>query len=466
MRLYQIARIHRISGLALGAVLFILGLSGFFLDHENFEFLSDTRISPDWVPDAILAKEASSFTAFLIDSEDADHFIAAGKSGIYNSFDRGKSYRHDSRLQTFAIIQVSGDETGEGSSFLAATTDGIYQSVDGGRHWDSLALSGQVVESITRYRNQVFAVVDKTEVFRVMLQQGRVESIQQLEISPIAESVLPKEITLGRLVRDLHYGRGLFSGIYSLLINDYSALVLVFLAVSGLVIYFKTRNIRLRKTHSKQSLFRWRAVHSNRWMVYSFVPIFILLVTGVLLDHPDFFRSMMKQTRLSTAYLPPVYRDLSADIWGFDYDGKTFRIGNRLGVFKSPDLKNWQLETEGFAWRMKRLDDDLFVSGMGAPNHRFSQQRWVVLKGTPHMPRDITFDRGQPYFLTRKPDPRYPLPKPDSVSLYMVLLGLHDGELFHPYWVFVNDLAALAAIILVVTGYLKWRRHRARPRST
>jgi len=234
------------------------------------------------------------------------------------------------------------------------------------------------------------------------------------------------------------------------------------MAISGLAIYLLTRNIRLRKHHHKNRLFGWRAVHSNRLMIYSFVPITILLITGVLLDHPDFFRQVMKQTHLSTSYLPPVYRNLSSDIWGFDYDGEHYRIGNRLGMFKSTSLSGWQLENRGFAWRMSRLNDGLYVSGMGAPNRVLRDGQWQKLPGTPHMPRDVARDDGKLFFFTRKADPQHQLPELESVSLYAILLGLHDGEFFHPQWVFVNDLAALAAIVLLITGYIKWRHRKRR----
>ena len=103
------------------------------------------------------------------------------------------------------------------------------------------------------------------------------------------------------------------------------------------------KKIRRRKTKNKTTLYFWRNLHSNKLVIFSFIPIFLLLVTGVILDHPDFFRSFLKTTKLSISYLPPVYRDLSTDIWGIDYDGAHYRIGNRLGVFKSADLKNWSL---------------------------------------------------------------------------------------------------------------------------
>ena len=45
------------------------------------------------------------------------------------------------------------------------------------------------------------------------------------------------------------------------------------------------------------------------------------------------------------------------------------------------------------------------------------------------------------------------------------LLALHDGEFFHPLWVWVNDLAAVAALVLLWSGWFKWWHHRRRLRA-
>ena len=46
------------------------------------------------------------------------------------------------------------------------------------------------------------------------------------------------------------------------------------------------------------------------------------------------------------AILPPVYSSLKHDILSVDFDGTSYRIGNRYGVYKSKDLKNWEQETK------------------------------------------------------------------------------------------------------------------------
>lgn len=457
MRLYRIAQIHRFSGLSLGLVLLILSITGFFLNHDNFNILWNITFNKDSLPSDITKKTTQSFNAFKVNIDNPDHLMTGSRMGFFISVDAGKTYKKTLDKQVLAIEPERQFGIENYSQIFTATTDGVYQSQDGGNKWKRVALEGEVVESLSSFNGFLYAVVDKRTIYKIHIPSGKT---QNLPFTPIASDVLPTEISLGRLVRDLHYGRGIFSGDSSLFINDFSALVLVFLSISGFVIYLLTKRLRDRKMDNKQTFFLIRMLHSNKLMLFSFVPILLLLITGVMLDHPDFFKQVMRKTKLETGYLTPVYRDLSTDIWGIDFDGENYRIGNRLGVFKSTDLKTWSLENKGFAWRMKRVNDALYVSGMGSPNRTLSGIEWKVLSGTAHMPRDFFSSDQTVMTFSKEKNQNFPLPVIHEVPLYYVLLSLHDGKFFHEYWVYINDLASLVALLLLITGLIKWRRRQ------
>ncbi len=457
MRLYRVAQLHRMTGLSLGIILCLLAVTGFFLDHDSYDWLWNSRFKTTYLPAAIVEKLPRAFSSFKVDAANKRHVMAGSRMGFFVSLDGARHFQKTLQQQLFTVEPLHADGSDDFEHLFAGASSGVYQSADGGFSWRLLALKNEAVHSLSSYRDELIAVVDKSRLYRINIETGKTTA---LNFAAPARQVLPDSISLGRLVRDIHYGRGLFSGDSSLFINDYAALLLIFLMTSGLVIYLLTRRIRRRKAHSKKPLLRWRKLHSNGVALWSFIPVFLLLVTGVVLDHPDFFRQAMRQIRLPIEIVPPVYRDLSSDIWGIDFDGKTYRIGNRLGVFKSSDLQHWQLENQGFAWRMKRLGDRLFVSGMGSPNRLLTDGRWRIVKDSPRMPVDV-YDNGQRLdYFTRRSQAPCPLPEIDEVPLYLVLMGVHDGSFFHPLWVYVNDLAALAAIVLFGTGYIKWRRKR------
>ena len=70
--------------------------------------------------------------------------------------------------------------------------------------------------------------------------------------------------------------------------------------------------------------------------------------------------------------------------------------------------------------------------------------------------RDVVKENGAvKYFSTMQND--FELPKFQSVTLYTLLLALHDGSFFASWWIWINDIAAIFLIILSITGILRWR---------
>ncbi len=456
MRLYTIARIHRLVGLTLGGVLILLAVTGFLLDHDRFSFLWDIRLDNGWLPEAVTDNCIRYVTAYKVEPGNPDRRYVGSRLGLFVSGDGGLYWERTLPLQVFMLepdrVAVNDDYT----TLYAATNDGIHASTDHGHHWRRVALAGQAVESMVVFDHVIHAIVDKRALFRV---DPRIGETDHLALHAPTRST---EVTLSRLVRDLHYGRGLFSGDSSLLINDWSAWVLAFLGLSGLWIYLRIRAIRRRRAGARRGLDKVRKLHSNSVVLLTFIPLLLLLVTGVFLDHATALRGFMKHARLSTEWLPPVYRSLKTDLWGIDYDGETFRVGNRLGVFRTKNLKDWQLDSPGFAWRMRRIDGALYVAGMGAPNRELVNQEWRKLVGTPHMPRDVYVENDRLAFLGRDRDTLPPLPDFPRTPLYALLLSLHDGAFFHSQWMWVNDAAAGGALVLFITGFIKWQTKKRR----
>lgn len=453
MRLYTVFQIHKYSGLGAGLILGLLALTGFFLDHENFDFLWNITIDDRLLPESIVAKKQRAIEAYRIDTSDPQHIMVGSHRGFYLSSNGGRSFERTLPAQVLAIDVYREQQTEDFQYLFAATTTGVQQSRDGGRTWKLLALADQPVTSLTVFDGMVHAIADKRAVYRITPDSG---ATTRLQITSIAASELPHSLTLNRLVRDLHYGRGLFSGDSSLLINDFLAIVLLFLSVGGFVIFFMVRRIRKHRKPKPPSMTFWLKTHAHGIGLLSVLPLLLILVlTGVFLDHSGAFRNFLKTTSVNTTILPPVYRDLSTDIWGFDFDGEQYRLGNRMGIFSSTDLKHWTLEKTGFAWRMKRLEDHLLVAGMGAPNLILQGDQWKKLESSPQMPRDFFIINDQLNYLSMRGETP-PLPQWESTSLYHIMLGLHDGGLAWGQWVWLNDLAALAALLLFITGLIKW----------
>ena len=124
-----------------------------------------------------------------------------------------------------------------------------------------------------------------------------------------------------------------------------------------------------------------------------------------------------------------------------------YRVGNRYGIYKSDDLKEWRLENRGLAYKMIRKNENLYISGMGAPNRLFKDEKYTILARTPHMYKDVVVQKDTVrYFSTMKGE--WNLPKFQDITLYSLLLALHDGSFFSEWWVWVNDFAAFGLVVL------------------
>ncbi|WP_457597133.1 PepSY domain-containing protein [Hydrogenimonas sp.] len=432
----RLFRLHKLAGLLAGGVLFILGSTGFFLDHDGWRFLYTTTFSH--YPDALMRHETRLYNGYDIDPSDPGHLIACSKRGIYESFDGG---RH------FDMVLAEGCNAlrRDGEKLYAATDGGVF--VEKGNRWRLLGLEGASVNAIAPHGESLLASVDKRTLYLLDARTGEIYTQGSVHIDP---ALLGGPIKFSRFVRDLHYGRGLLDGAWSLWINDYGAVVLSWLGLSGYLLWWL---LRIKAGRSARRLI---AAHANLFAVAAVVPLVILAITGIFLDHAKALGGFMRSVTVPAGLLPPVYRSLHHDIWSVDYDGKRFRIGNRYGVFASEDMKRWQKENDGFAYRMFRMGDTLYVSGMGAPNRLFEGGRWRILADTPHMFKGLLPRPGgeMGYFSTHRPD--VPLPRLHDVTLYSILLGLHDGTFFASWWVWVNDAAALALLLLLATGTIRW----------
>lgn len=436
----KLHQLHKFAGLSAGLVILILGVTGFFINHDKWSFLYSTTFS--YVPETVKEADTNLFESYWINPNNNAHYIVSSKRGIFESFDAGKSFEVMSSLQGLAIRH---DQHG----MFVATNDGIYKYVD--NVWKPYALSGEYITSISLSKKNIIAIIDKHLL--VTLKRENAEVITETVVR-IDASKLKKDIKLSRFVRDLHYGRGLFDGDISLLINDYGAIIISFLAVSGFFIWLLIRKKKNPKL--TRSLIRW---HGNMFAIVAIIPLMILAITGVFLDHSKGLGQLMRSTTIPHTILPPVYDSLTHDIWSVDYDGTVYRVGNRYGIYSSTDLKVWEEEVKGFAYRMVRRGKTLYVSGMGAPNRVYDGE-WKILPKTPHMFRDITLENNKIDYFAPSSMRVQKIPKFNDATLYSLMLTLHDGTFFSEWWVWVNDYAAFTLSVLSITGTIRWYRKR------
>ena len=187
-------KLHKIAGLSAGFVLFILGLTGFLLDHDKWSFLYSVTLKH--YPQSVEKIEGKLFDSYYINPDDETYRLVGGKRGLFRSSDAGENFTKVLDVQCLSIKKDS-------SGLYLGTSNGIYKFIDS--TWTNIALKNEYITSLSLSQNTIVAVIDKHEL--VQIQKSDYSTISK-HVVKIEEEKLIHDIKLSRFVRDLHYGRG------------------------------------------------------------------------------------------------------------------------------------------------------------------------------------------------------------------------------------------------------------------
>jgi hypothetical protein len=157
--------------------------------------------------------------------------------------------------------------------------------------------------------------------------------------------------------------------------------------------------------------------------------------------------------------------------------GDVLLMGTRMGVFASVDGGATFTADRGFlgpAMRMRRIGDQVIVPGRMMRRIQVrTAEGWSLLKTPPPvvMANEMTlgadgrvlWQRGDKVFATsaegraRGVETHIP-PQLDYTPWAVLASKVHDGAIISQQWKWVNDVAALLGILLIITGFLRWRK--------
>ncbi len=489
-------RIHKWAGLAAGLWLLVLGVTGFMLDHRDWRWMWQQGVPEVFASERIVDKARSGGVVRLyrIDPEAPESLVAGGMQGLWWSNDAGRSWSRTvfaqaayagARLKPRVYAVVEDSALGWDVLWVA-TDDGLWVSRDRGKTAVRVALPGLVLTAMAEGSEpgELVGVVDRSVLFRL----GAYGSapVEWLKIAPVGAGELPAKVALSSFVYDLHFGRGLFSGAASLVINDAGAIAMVFLPVTGFLFWWLPRRWRGKKAahgnrRRRKTMRGLFTLHSTVLGLVVIVPVVYLSITGLLINHRDIVGPWMRSVEISRGLLPPVYRKKNWDgeinaIAGYPGEPQRLSIGTRGGMYTSGDAgARWKREvlpgpSRAYIWYMRRMGDDLFVS----PNlTRSGSGPWRHINGGSRMPSDVTRTRrGKMVWKTYRSvmvetdrgefvDIGATIPLNDGVPWFYVIDGLHSGLFIHPQWKWVNGVVSVMAVILSLTGLIRWWRRRA-----
>jgi hypothetical protein len=452
-------KLHKKVGIIAGLFLFILSLTGFFLNHDQWSFQYHWTLPNSILPDVVAEADKKLFQVKTVKPDNDQWMIVGGLRGVFVSQDGGENFQSQSSHQFYALSWMD-------DVLYGATEDGVWVSHDFGLTWLPFALQGLWVNALAIDDDHILASVEKSQLVQLTA-QGKV--LQKGGVN-IPESELADSITLSRFVRDFHYGRGFLDDGWSLLLNDIATWILIFSIISGTFIWWTLTRARAVHQISKAKMVwvkKTMKMHRHGLVLLAIPFLVLFAITGIVLDHSKFFSPYLKEITWSQSTLPPVYQSLREDIWSVDIESQTqgviYRIGNRYGVYESDDFQTWQKVSDGFAYRMKRLNKTLYVSGMGSLPRSYSIETGWSSLDAPSMFRDVYLSQASFIFFGGHGETAdHQVPLLSNSTFYSVVLTLHDGTFFAEWWIWVNDLASILLILLLITGVIRWKKkHRS-----
>lgn len=488
----NIHRIHKWMGLVAAVWLLVLGLTGFLLDHrDTWRWLWQEGVAEKWIPGSVVEKsQATQIRLYQVNKHNPQQQVTGGMTGLWWTHNAGKTWQRTRFNNSNASPMLSAVFFSDDNRLWIASDDGVWISMDGGQSATRSILPGYNVTALSPGENtgKLIGITDRSNIFKYGVNK---KEINRLELNSVNEKELPGKIDLSRFVRDIHYGRGVFKIPVSQLWNDITAISMIILPLTGFLFYWLPkrwrRNKKLKKSvaHTvKKQTMRWLfRLHGPSFGMIASIPLLYLAASGILLDHATELRQWMKSIDVTRSWQTPVYRFKSweQELYGvisYAKQPQKLSVATRLGLFTTLNAgADWQRENVSgdnslFVWTLRKFKDVVYIGGMGGPNYtKQGNQPWQIVKGSGHMPTDITLDEKANVIwksrhgvlssgIKSTSNTKINLPATNYVPWFYLVDALHTGILFHPQWKWINDFIALLAIVLVFTGFIRWWRKK------
>ena len=548
--------IHKWAGLIGAAWLAVLGLTGFFLDHNSWRWLMQDKSPAFLTPASLDANSARGVARYLqIDPSDRSIQVTGGPRGLWLSRDGGTTWAATRFLDGDhpQILAIEPDPAVGWSLLWFASDNGVYVSNDQGATARQTALKGEYVTSLAAGSapDELLAVIDKSKIVRFKTEEPA--KIDTIELGPLGPLSRVTDVQLNRFVRELHFGKGLVGSATSLVMNDIGGLGMFILSLTGLLYWglpkwwkHRAKSVggaaKATKAARRSTIVWLFRAHSATLGVASALMLIYLAVTGIFIGHGRELGGWMKATRIPQAYLTPAFDGSSWAGWidaivAYPAMPGAFTIGNRVGMFTTVDNgQSWAREEDaagkpvGAATRLRRIGDKLLVSGgMAGPslirgvdqvdhevvvggrggNREAGAERMGGMdhSGMDHahhganggagmsagqgagmarraetagmggmegmfMPSDVTglgdnfvWKSSSKIYVTDADGKEIETfegkqPSDPGTPWFSWLLRVHMGTIFWSEWRWVNDVFAVLAVFLSVTGLIRWWRQK------
>lgn len=496
-RFYPVVRlIHRWAGLTALLWLSVLGITGWILDHHDWRWTHQWSV-PSWVTSARIDRlvPGTVMRHVQVDENDDLRWIGASERGLWRTEDGGASWSdipfegERGHPQVFRFVT-----TQESKLIYLATDDGIWSLDPNGKSAQHFALDNHLISSLSEGNTATELVGAEHEGRIFRFETGQPNDITWIDLDEVTVTGLPDTVPLNRFVLDLHVGKGALTQPWSILINDYGGIAMGILGFTGFLFWWLPRKWRTEKSvgqiKRRQQIIRWLyRSHGPVIGIVAIVPILYLSITGVMVDHIFTLIDIGKTVRLDREDLPPIYqyKSLQGEVrYVVAYPGEPNRISisTRFGVLTSKDSgHSWTVDqtlpetggTDAGLVNLLREGEYLFV-GIGTKGNAYrkiNDPDWTFVEmPADHLAMTDATRSGDTWYLKNSRmiskgtlesgfEPSgVAYPPIQGTTFFLFLADIHTGNIIHGEFVWVNDLVAIMAVILALTGPIAWWKRK------
>jgi hypothetical protein len=484
-------KFHRWAGIAACTWLFVLGLTGLLLDHPEWRWLWHNTVPQEWLSQPVGRLLRGTIMRYVVaDPENPRAMIGASERGTWWTADGGASWQ-DVRFEGLprspqVMALVPSPHAGTLDGVWIATDDGLWRTRAGGREAEPAGLRGEYLNSLTpgAKPGALVAVADRGEIVRIDT-SGAALSFDRIPLDRVEVRGLPDHVSLFGFLFDLHFGEALLQRATALVVNDFAAIALMVLPMTGFAYWYLPRRSRSRRADAAANRRRRGAMdwlyrfHAPVLGLLAAVPILYLSVTGAVLGHVPWLDSWARDVDLDREKLLWTYRLRSLahevqQVIAYPGEPERFSIATRLGVLDTRDGGRTWTRDAGLApssFNLFREGEVVFASPIGKEHffRRDGAAGWRVFTGPVTGVTDATragedwiiknsrsFWRGTPESGFEAIDTPYP--PLAGATMYLFVVDVHTGNVIHPQFKWVNDFVAVLAVLLLATGPILWWR--------
>ena len=220
-------KLHRYVGIGALIFLSLLAISGFLLNHPS-----------------LLGAPSERTLSFAVDPRDPQHLYRGTRSALYSSEDGGKTWTEVPML--FAAeraVDIAYAPDNPNHIYVVLEDLGLIRSTDGGIVWEQVSLGFMPLAEGIRLQR---IGIGSTQNLNLWTSGGLLASSNGGKTwASVAQSAKPGR-DLYTIMHQIH--TGYFFADWFVYLYDIAAWGLIGLSISGLVIWWRTRKRRIRRT--------------------------------------------------------------------------------------------------------------------------------------------------------------------------------------------------------------------------